>query len=602
MTELDYSIGQFTLSIGGFDATDYLDSMKLTQGVSDLAKSLTWTGTFEISLNRKAEAAGLTHNNFDPLTTPALWRPDQVPVVLTIEGYNFPTLRIKDYVYDEVARVGEGTLYQVLDIVEGDRPAEEVSSKVGRDGTPLTEATTKLLEAAFAGATLNPTIALSPLDGFLDTKLVSRDPLADAQKLVATNYAWLWVDSAEQIRTIGGDPAVNPLLFVRSLGQVEPRPILENQNFAAEQIIVTGSRQRAAPGSVTIKVLSQPLDDSHDEEGRQIKLVVPTYKKKADLYDLYDDEGKPTDTSDVLAEIKTTLYRYYGINTDFETLPAINIAAGESESILQQFPALETLGYEVGDLVETVTTIEKTNGEIFPDEKPADTSLFVASKIVERDYAKIQYLTKGQTNPDAYPSDTTLEVAKAEAIASGRVEADGAVRNQKGKDGSALKLEKPPRKEYTFTQADVPLTTQNLRGEVLLQPVGWTPFRQKPFVTDVGFVPSQAHADNLARQLGFREIRRRDALAITMPIPTEWLAAGCPPLARCQIHKSELQIDEPIVVLDAPSRTMSMSFTGGRIGTIPMIPEPVAAVPYVPVNGLMALPAGGIRAIVGVAI
>jgi hypothetical protein len=617
MIKLDYSIGGFTLMIGGFNATDYLDTLKLTQGTADLGKQLTWTGEFELSLNRKAQAAGLTHDDFDPLTTPGLWRPDQVPVVLAIEGYPLPTLRIRKYVYNPQTKRGRGDLYQVLDTVAGDRPAEEIETKVGRDGTALTDVTVKLLEAAFAGATLMPAIALSPLTGYLDTRLSSRDPLADAQRLTATNYAWLWVDSAEQIRTVNGDPSVNPVLFVRSLGQVEWEPDLENIDFAAEQIIVTGSRQRAAPGSVTLKVLSQPLDDSHDEEGRQIKLTVPTYKKKADLYDLYDDDGKPLDTSDVLAEVKTVVYRYWGINTDFETLPAINVAQGENESILQQFPDLAGLGYAVGDLVETVTTFERTRGEYFTEKvlnldtpdpldkievSTADTSLFVAEKIVERDYAKVRYLAQGIVNPDAFPGVTVLQLVKAEAIASGRVEPDGAVRNQKGKDGSALMLEKPPRKEWTVTQADVPLTTQNLRGECQLQPIGWTPFRQKPLVEDVGFLPSQAHADNLARQLGLREIRRRDAVSITMPIPTEWLAAGCPPLTRCQIHNAELQIDEPILMLDGDSREMSLSFTGGRIGGIPTIPEPVQPAPFVPVNGLMVVPIAGIRAIGGSAV
>lgn len=599
---LDYSIGQFSLSIGTFDVTDYVDLIKLTQGVADLGKALTWQGEFELSLNRKANAAGLTDDDFDVFAMPTRWRPDQVPVTLTIEGYTFPILRISNYGYSPKKRLGRGTLYQTLDIVAGDKPAEEIETKIGRDGTLISEAATKCLQAAFAGSIIpSPTIALSSLTGYLDTRLTTRDPLAEAQKLTATNYAWLWVDNTETIRTVNGDPAANPMLFVRSLGQVEdPEPDLEAVNFASERVIVTGSRQRAAPGSVTVRVLTQPLDDSHDEEGRPMKLVVPTYRKKAALYDLYGEDGKPTDTSDVLAEIKTIYYRYWGISNDFETLPAINVAEGEGESILQQFPALETLGYADGDLVETVTEYQRTAGEVYPDEKPADTSLFLAEKLVERDYARVQYLSKGQINPEGFPADTTLEIAKAEAIKSGRVNPDGSVQNQKGKDGGALVLEKPTRKEYTFNQAAVPLSTENLKGECQLQPVGWTPFRQKPLVEDVGFIPSQAHADNLARQIGMREIRRRDAVSITMPVPVEWLAAGCPPLARCQIHNTELQIDEPILTISEGE--MSLSFTGGRIGSIPAIPDPVYPAPYVPVEGLAIVPASGIRAIVGVAV
>jgi hypothetical protein len=594
--QLDYSLLPFTVHIGGFNATNCIDSFKLSIPKSDLGRTLSWAGDFELSFNYDAEIAGLTHADFDPLQAPTRWRPDVAVVTISIAGYTLPKLRIRKYTYNEQTRQGKGDLYQILDTVAGDRPAVDIDTNIGKNGTPLEEAATKLIQAAFAGATITPTVSLGSFTpkGYLDDRLSTRDPMQDAQKLTSSCYSWLYVDSSETIRAVQGDPALRPITFARSLNQVEWDPDHEGLDFAAEKVIVTGSRKTPAPTSSRIKVLNAAQEESHDAEGRQIKLVVPTYKKKADLYpDIYrDDNGKPTDTGTVLAEIKTIEYHYWGIGQNFETLPAIDV-----DGSLEFFPDLAGLGYETGELVETVARTQKTRGEIYADVFPGDTGLVEAEKLVERDYAKIQYLTRGETNPDGYPGDTSMEVAKAEAIKSGRVEPDGAVRNQKGKGGKPLELEPRYKREYTFTAADTPMVTENLKGECNIAPANWTPFRNKPIVEDVGFLPSQAHADNMARQIAYRETRFRDAINITMPMPLEWLAAGCPPLARCHVHNAEFQIENPVIVF--ASEQTSFSFTGARVGTIPAIPEPPPLRPFVPVAGLQILPIAAIRAIVG---
>lgn len=599
MPRLDYSLLPFTVHIGAFEVTNYIDSLKLSAPKSDLGKHLSWVGDFDLAFTYDAEIAGLTHADFDPLQTPTRWRPGVSVATITIAGYTLPKMRIRKYTYNEQTRQGRADLHQILDLVAGDRPAVEIETTIGKDGTPLEEATSKLIEAAFAGATITPTVSIGTLTptGYLDDRLTTRDPMSDAQKLVGSCYAWLHVDSSEAIRAVDGDPQKRPIAFVRSIGQVEWDPDHDGIDFAAEKVIVTGSRKTPAPGSTVIKVLNSAQEQSHDDEGRQIKLVVPTYKKVADLYpDVFRDEnGLPTSTASVLAELKTTEYHYWGIGQNFETLPAIDV-----DGSLEFFPDLAGLGYEAGELVETVTITQKTRGEIYADLHPGDTSLVEAEKLVERDYAKIQYLTRGEVNPDGYPGDTTLTVAKAEAIKSGRVEPDGAVRNQKGKGGKPLELEPRYKREYSYTAADIPMVTENLKGECDIAPANWVPFRNNPLVEDAGFIPSQAHADNLARQIAYREVRFRDAINITMPMPLEWLAAGCPPLARCHIHNAELQIEIPVIVMAAEK--LSFSFTGARIGTIPTIPDPPPTPPYIPTTGLQILPAAAMRAIAGVAI
>jgi hypothetical protein len=420
--------------------------------------------------------------------------------------------------------------------------------------------------------------------------------MADAHAMLSTNFAFATVNTSEAIVALQGDPMLMPVRFARSLGQVEATPDLNGVDFAAEKVIVTGQRQRNL-SLFTFKLLKNE-QQTHDTEGRQLKLVVPTYKKKADLYpDLFrDEDGNPLDSSDVLAENKTVEYRYWQLQTEFWTLPFFTIAGTETN-----FPPLTELGYQAGELVETITTIEKTKGEMFPDQYPGNTELLRTDQIVERDYCKLQYLLRDLNEGKTELADTvSMDLVKAEAISAGRIEPDGTVKNQKGKDGNPLKLEKKPVKEPTVNAPDLPVIMETLKGEYNLAHVGWTPFRPKPLVKNVGFLPSQGHADNLAKQIALREVRLRDAQLITMPLPLEWAAAGFPPLARCQIHTWDLAIENPTIILAEDQ--LSFSFRGGLIGTIAAIPDPPSPLPYIPTSALAIAPPIPIRTLVGVAI
>jgi hypothetical protein len=202
--KLDYSLLPYTLHIDAFNATDCIDSFKLSVPKSDLGRPLTWQGDFELSFNYDAEISGLTHADFDPLQTPTRWRPDVAVVTIAIAGYTLPKLRIRKYTYNEQTRQGKGDLYQILDTVAGDRPAVDIDTNIGKNGTPLEEAAAKLIQAAFAGATITPTVSLGAFTpkGFLDDRLSTRDPMQDAQKLTSSCYSWLYVDSSETIRAV----------------------------------------------------------------------------------------------------------------------------------------------------------------------------------------------------------------------------------------------------------------------------------------------------------------------------------------------------------------------------------------------------------------
>jgi hypothetical protein len=80
----------------------------------------------------------------------------------------------------------------------------------------------------------------------------------------------------------------------------------------------------------------------------------------------------------------------------------------------------------------------------------------------------------------------------------------------------------------------------------------------------VGFLPDAGAARHLAQKIAQRESWRRDSSKITMPIPDEWLAAGCPPMRRVSLNGSSWQMDGPIVSL-GPGGEAKLVFTAARI-------------------------------------
>jgi hypothetical protein len=597
MARLDYRIPQFQLTIGDFDLTDYLDLLELTQGISEQANPLIWTGQLEVSFNQRAMQRGLTPADFDPLAMPQRWRPVQAPLRLTLLGYPFPTLRLRKYVFNPQTRTGRGEIFQLLGAV-GDRPGEEVETTVGRMGTPLFTVALKLLETAFAPATITPEIDLLPLTGSLDAPIATRNGVADAQRIVFTNYHWLWCDHQERICSISGDPQQQPIVLVRSQQQVELEPDLEGIDFAAEQAIYTASRQVAKPPP-PIEKPDKP-EESHDAEGKPRRLVTESWKYRYEVFpELYGSKaGKlKFDTAKVLAEEKVIRHLYWENGAVFEAIPQPEAAPGQNPPPPPPQVTDFAAQYQVGDRAQTVTEFRRPRGAIpgFQKKFPGDTGMVLAEKLIETEFCRCRLITRGEKFPKQFAFDTTLTVDELEMLTIGRVEPDGTIPSQADpRTGGKRKLEDLPRKEYRLSAPEVDLEDQTLRSEVTLQPAGWTPIVPQTHTEDLGFMPDQAHLDAVAQQLALREVRRRDAINVQMPVPIEWLRSGCKPLQRCRLHTYELQIDNPILRL--ADGECIFAFTGGLIGTIAPIPAPPDPLPWVPLalpNQLQIVPSPG---------
>jgi hypothetical protein len=561
---LDYSIPPFRFLIGSFDATDFLDAIELSLPHFEIAQPLIWTGRFRINYNRKAEKL-YPETHFNPLYMPSLWRTGQQQVRLRIRTYDLPVLRIERYAYNEQTRTGEGTLTQILGLAMTDRPAIEPDIEVSQRS--MGAAIDALVVAAFEGGynlvrvpgtavyggSPNGTVCSLPTPGrniagignIVYGGLATRNPIVDAQRLAGVAWQWLNVDNTEIIRTVDGNPNAAPHLFTRTLGEVDWQPDADNINFAASKVIVTGSAQIPAPPDCPKDVPTNPYLDN---KGR------PKIQKTQEIQPI--SVIFPSETGNlnpIVSEEKTIAYQYPD-DSSLAIPPGlmpVDLLFEVQKNTTPKFSAP----------YQTVTIYQQPAGRIF-SELGSNTTLYTAKIEIQNDLFKSSYVPAGVLDP-SLGSNFTLKLEKRETLTTTPV--DPALAHGGGIDpqtGKPYCLEPKPQPEQRKSVAQNPLKTVPTRGEAEVAPLGWIPVFNAPYVLDVGFLP-QMLANPLAQQIAAREQRRRDAVQITMPIPTEWLAAGCPPLALCTIHDGTFQIDAPIVVLgDGEAK---LSFSGGRI-------------------------------------
>lgn len=560
---INYSVSDFQFLIGGFDCTDYLDSISLSQPIHEIAQPLTWSGRFTVSYNRKAVSDGLTESAFDQGLMPARWRPSQSQVKLKIRGYNLPVLRIDRYAYNPQTNTGEGTLHQIIDAVATDRPAIDpplVTGGVRSVGSlapvPVHSAVDGLLGAAFYGCSVNPARSSLSMPGLIYGEISTRNPIADAQKLAGIYWNWLTVDTSEIVRLVSGDPFASPVLFSRSLAEIEWTPDIDHINFAAERVIVTGSCQQPA------KLLcdEKPPDTTLDRKGR------PKYQRIAEQQPLSKifSLGAQGNLSPGIAEIKWIFYQY---PDDLSW-----------DSNLLQFMPTELL-YErdaapnsdrngpIDQPCQTVTVYQQPAGRVFSSQE-ANTSLIVAALEMQSEKRKGRWVPYGVLDSKNQKENLNLGLERYEDLTTGvtypgRTEHAGVVNPSTGK---AQCLERPPKKEERQPLAEIPLETVPVTGRASVSPAGWNPICRRDLVLEVGFLPNAVAANYLAQQIAQREAWRRDSVKVVMPIPVEWLAAGCPPLRRAFLHDGHWQVDG--LILEIQEGEARFAFSGARIDRI----------------------------------
>lgn len=608
---LDYSIKPFQVLIGDLDVTPLITKFEVARPIHELKQHLAFSGNFELCWS---PSTGITTTQLSQFTNPGYFRPYQCQCSFSIQGYIVCKFYIQDYVFDSYELVGKAKIVQILD-VPGSRPSKEVLKELSDYGTQLGTVIVNLLNYAFDNSSIPTPTYLFDLNnhtGTYDDRLTSRDPVKDAQDICSKNYRWLYIDTLNRINDVSGDPSKNSTIFARSNKEVEIKPIFDHVNFASNQFIITGSKRqsnRSTGYNVVVKIDSGDEDtkNNFDSEGRQLRLVTQTFKKKWEVFPelatttVTDSQGRLslqiTDTSDIIYERKVVQYYYWNVNPPYptiETFKPVNPLSANTDTT-QYLPQITDFAsqWKKGDLVATVTTTQRIGGALYPvnagtSNRIFDTGLRFYEQTIEVPYAKITYRCKGLVDVqltgdyNVVPDDSPVLVS-SEPIKGGRIDPNGTVPEasnpKKADEPLTFKTELPL--ESRHQKPDLNLETINLQGVANFQPVGWTPVRNDPYVEDIRFIPDQEHADLLAYEIGWRECRRRDSWDVRLPIPLEWLQNGCVPLQNCKIGNLHLQIDEEIISLE--NGKMVFAFTGNTIGFIdPPVPEPPDNVPFLP--------------------
>jgi len=613
MATIDYSILPFQVLIGDLDITDCLTKFEISRPIAEQGNILTWTGNFELFFN--SNSATITNESqLNPITNPAYFRPYQKQCVITILGFVVCRFYIQNYTFNPYQKTGEASIYQILDIASGDTLSDEVTLNLSINGNPLGLIIEESIKQAFQDSSIAaPSIIFDKAKhtGIFYNRVTGTDFINVAADFAFKNYYWLYVDTLNRIDHVSGDPEKSSNLIIRSLDQVELSPIFDNLNFASDKTIVSGIIETANKDfsfGFSFDVLDPPEDGEEvfDSDGRRLRLITHTYKKRWQVYpELYtnsvlDENGsldlRINDDTEILYEKKIVEYKYWGINppyanieTAFDTIPPINP---------KYFPQVNDFAskWKRGDLVQTITTTYRVSGDTFienfgDETRVENNNLVFYDKTIETDWVKIRYIAKGIINQSIsgrgtnVSKDETPFLWSSEPIRNGRIDPDGTIPesiNPKDDEnkGSSYKYEEETRPENRQKEPDLKLEEQIVKGEANFQPVGWTPFRKKPFVVDVGFIPSQDHANYLAFQLGRREIRRRDSVSVIMPVPIEYLQDGLRPFRKARIHDLELLITEEIISIE--NSKMQFAFTGERIGIIPVVESIFDPIPFLP--------------------
>jgi hypothetical protein len=596
--KLDYSIPQFQLLIGNFNATDYLDEIALSLPMHEITQKLSWSGRFKVSFNRKAIAQGLTADQFDQGATPGRWRPGQQPVRLYIKGYPLPVMRIDRYAYNPQTGIGEGSLHQIIDAVATDRPATKGEIEIYY--TPLDAIVNSLLSVAFRESAVNPGWSVGGLAGQLLGGFVTRNPIADAQKLLGTQWQTLTVDTSEVTRS--HYCGLNNALFSRTLNQIEIEPDIDHINFAASRIIVTGSRQvpkeiKPTPGQPKPKLQKTeevlpyidvypgivgtryiPVGSSGSYSSVTTLLGVTLAEKKRVHYQYKDDARLDFDVfsdlfgkgvSDLVYDLQRNPRYYYSNN------PII-------------VPSDPNKPYQV------VTIKEWPRGRI--SSIGEDHTFEIAEVIQQTETRRRTWVPKLLVVPTVagQPEDYSLVLKKDEKLTTPPTTDNSNQGNTTDpRTGKPTILEPKPIIEGQKPIADQPMETEPVLGVAQVSPAGWSPIAPNDQIIEVGFLPDANVATQLANNIAVREARRRDSMAVTMPIPDEWLVAGCPILPTVALWDGVWLAEGLIVSMQGTEA--KFAFTAARISRagVPVYREvinrKIRAAAFVRVQSLLRL-------------
>ena len=588
---LNYTPPEFRFIVGTLDVTTIVDSWNIQSKALEINSDGCWQGNFPIAASDTGRSkAQFPDILMDPVTTPLLWREGQAQISIAVEFegifYPLPKMRISKYTWNPQTRRGEGQLVQFVESLNKPKPAFTPDLKIGQQ-VKLKDVIEKLIDEAQLDSPVKALKTITGITGVLDSAMTTRNPIADVQKLCGVNWQWLTVDTTEAIVTVSGVPEEFPLLFSRSIAEVIWEPDINNINFAAPKVIVTGSRQ--VPDPHECGCIPSPDHNKYvDSKGRTKQQKTEERKPYKEVFE------KSTRLQETLAERKKMFYRYLdkswtGGVADYIEFIEYSIAGDMSydiQNFVNKSNPFTCKGYDEMTPIATVTVKEWPRGRI-NTKFGEDGNFSIAEILVEGPTLRARLVPICTVN-DKDPQNLNLIWASKEELKNDRN--TGKCGTSDPKTGKASCVTSQPELEAAQPGAEVPLITEVIKSEAEVAYNGWYPLIKAPHVEEVGFIPSQAHGDKLAAQIARREERRRNAVQISTPIRSlpEYFKAGCPIVGRCRVHDGDFGFEAVIVSVERDRA--EISFSCGRINSfIPPIAPPPSLGVFLPIPGIQLI-------------
>lgn len=553
MTVQDYSFKHaVTLTVGTLDLSACFSSLSLGLQLHEPESPLVWSGSLTLSLTIAAQMAGVASADLDPLRSPARWATGLQLVTVATAGVSL-RLRIKDWRYDSATGVGSGSVSQQIELYNKTYPelTPELVYTTPAQSTKLQDLITRLIAETSAACTVPIVTGILSADQSTYWGLrATRQPLNEVQGFAKCSWSWLTQSLAtEQVDILPLQYTESPIVFARAAAQARVEPSYSNISFAAPRVIAHGSAD-----------VPDPCGDSdgsgnagHGDPKREVTLQYEPLGK------LFPSAGN--DQTQVISQRKTIL-RFFLSDTVLIS----------PEFYPMTYPPIPT--NESSGLYRTEVIIEEPSGKIFPA-LGANTTLNVSARTVEVAQWKATWKPAGMVFPSLgsqfYEQLDSYEVLQTAYVRPGSSRAGCTDR---------AKPEVP-------RAVDLKLKQEVYTGTVELAQ-GYTPVLNYPYTYNIGYCPSSESAQLIASRLAFREVARKFADDVSLPLPLEWLQAGCPHFARCQVGDKVYWVDGPAFELthDAQGRlSAKLQFTGLLVGTATAVVDPQFA-PFLPDPGI----------------
>ncbi|MBD2628493.1 hypothetical protein [Trichormus variabilis] len=619
MTPLNFAIPNWQLTIGDWDITHLISQFTLQRPRAEISTPYSWQGSFVLDESLNPD---LVTESLDDLINPQRWATGMHPIRVRIDGKLIATVRIKRYFYNEDTYTGQAELTDQLGLRDFESPPKDFEGlgfQMSQQPIDVNSVVNQLLQLAGLFPIIN-------IPGYFEVppNKFTQSYISLAQQICGERGYWLYCDANELIRSV--EYRQRSISFQRSRSQVklfERQPGLE---IPAELFRVTGSCEKIAICGSEDPIVNEEFetDFNGDKALRRRETVYPfkngtrkivVEEALASIFPNVYAGNSSIKTSEITIESiyfnskgrliknekKTSKLLGVALPDDFPgNLSMINNAQITKEEYSNSLPGASG-GADDGILRSKITTnsvlfaVDKNTGTPYNSLVPIyldGYELAVKERIVESWDSNSNFYgvsIGGNGSAKCRRFEYKRLIYKRNSLTV-NVSITGGISGNTGFSYQALGelvLKSTERKtgqtppEWPTKEPNTPIDSVIIKGESKLYSATSNPFYEKEFEISCSTLTSDAECQALANLIGKLQHQRYRSRLVTMPPDHEWLD-NTTPFSTVNIHNGAFIMDSPVVVLD--NQTMTFSFIGNYLGSIPVIGDIVPVIPDVPIS------------------